>query len=153
MLNQTTQSAIQALVFLALRDDETPVSPRQIASVLNLSPTSLSKVTRLLVKTNILRARKGALGGVFLPRQPKEITLLSIFEACQGTILENYCEEADDLKLVCGFHAAMAELHLTTLGVLAKWTLADLAGKPCPSACIADAVKCNMGEVAKLYAE
>lgn len=107
----------------------------------------------MLVRAGILHARKGSKGGVFLAHAPEEISLLSIVAACQGSILADYCQDADDLKLVCSFHAAMAELHLATVGVLSKWTLADLAAKPCLSVGIANAVKCNMGEVAKLYAE
>lgn len=145
MLNQTTETALRCLIFLALRAEDTPIAPRQIANILGLSASYSEKVARLLVKTDILRAQKGSRGGVVLSRAPGDISLQEIVEACQGKILANYCVEADDLNLVCGYHKAMAQLHDAMVGILTRWTLADLAAKPCPSPEIADGVDCRMG--------
>ncbi len=146
MLTRTTEAAIQSLIYLVLQDREEPVSPRQIAKQIDLSPTYLAKVANLLVKANILRAFRGAQGGVVLARPARTITLLEIVEACQGQVVGDFCREVEDLKQVCAFHNAMLEVHQALIGVLSKWTLADLAAQPHPKR-TALVEGCRMGNV------
>ncbi len=128
MLTQTSETALKALIFLSLYGSEEPTSPRQIAEHISASPTYMAKITRMLVKADILRSQRGALGGVHLSRDPAEITLLDVVEACQGLIIGNYCQSmSEHEKPVCGFHEAMTEIHQAMIGVLSKWTVADLA--------------------------
>jgi Rrf2 family protein len=133
MLTKTSISAIRALTYLGVCDAQEPVSPRSIAEELGESPTYLAKVMRHLVKSGILRAHRGVAGGVTFGRQTEQISLLSIVQACQGTILGDFCEEADDLAKTCAFHQAGAELHQAIVGVLSRWNLAQLIEKPHPS--------------------
>lgn len=147
MLTQTSESAIRALIFIALSERQQPVTPREIADELGESPTYMAKITRQLVRANILRSLRGAAGGVILGRPPEAITLLAIVEACQGMIVANYCEEMrDHPEPVCNFHTAMKEIFLETRRVLSKWTLKDLADRPGPAE-EADAVRCRMAFV------
>lgn len=109
------------------------LSPRRLAQSLGESPTYLAKVCRLMVKAGILRAERGVRGGVFLDRAPEEISLLSVVEACQGTMVGSFCRGAFDLKDACAYHRATVELHNAIVRVLSRWTLAHLLKKPCPS--------------------
>ena len=122
------------------------MAPNRIGERLGLSPSYLAKVARFLVKAGILRAHRGAYGGVSLGRPPEEITLLSVVEACQGVVLGCYCQESDDLELTCAYHCAMSEVYDASVRILSRWTLADLAAKPCPAPEIAESVHCRMGE-------
>ncbi len=133
MFTKTSISAIRALTYLGLNSAGQPVSPRHMAERLGESPTYLAKVVRHLVKAGILRAHRGVSGGVTLNRPPDEISLLSIVEACQGAILGDFCQDADRLEKTCAFHQAGAELHGAIVGILSRWTLAELLRKPCPS--------------------
>ncbi|MGO8750886.1 MAG: RrF2 family transcriptional regulator [Thermoguttaceae bacterium] len=134
MFTKTTLSAMRALVYLGLSRREEPISPRHIAETLGESPTYLAKVVRYLVKPGILRARRGVTGGVVLNRLPGEITLQSVVEACQGAILGDFCSEAPELAEACALHQAGVELNQAILGVLSRWTLADLLNRPHPTA-------------------
>lgn len=134
MLTKTSLSAIRVLTYLGLQQSHAPLSPRHIASQLRESPTYLAKVVRHLVKAGILRAHRGVTGGVTLDRPPGSVTLLAIVEACQGTILGNFCSGTDDLGATCAFHQAGAELHQAIVGVLSRWTLAQLIERPRPTA-------------------
>jgi len=145
MLNLTSELGIQILVYLALKGEDEPIAPRQIAEHLGASPTYLSKIAGTLAKAGILRAVRGVKGGVVLARKPEKITLFEIVEACQGKVLGDYCEPLGDLTLVCSFHEAMHRLHEAILGVLNNWTLADLIKRPCPNEKIRKKVKCKMG--------
>lgn len=144
MLTDTTIIGIRALTHLVLLDTSEAVSPRQIAEALDVSPSYLEKILRLFVKADILRARRGAKGGVSLSRPPPDISLLAITETCQGKLLGNYCEDTTRLKHVCAYHRAMAELHDGMIDTLSRWTLAELAESPCPSKAIAAKVRCRM---------
>ncbi|NLY02897.1 MAG: Rrf2 family transcriptional regulator [Rhodopirellula sp.] len=138
MLTKTSLSAIRALTFIGGNDAGEPLSPRNIAEQLGESPTYLSKVLRHLVKSGILRAHRGVAGGVTLNRAPADVTLLAIVESCQGTILGDFCEDAEELEKTCALHQAGAELHRAIVSVLSRWTLAHLLAKPRPSEELAD---------------
>ncbi len=136
MLTKTTISALRTLIHLEQRASAAPAAPRSIAEHLGESPTYLAKVTQLLARAGILRAQRGMSGGVILNRQPENVTLRAIVEACQGAILGDFCGDADgdDLENACALHHAAVELHESIVGVLERWTLADLLKKPCPTA-------------------
>jgi Rrf2 family nitric oxide-sensitive transcriptional repressor len=143
MLTQTSEVAIRALIFLALRNSAEPLTPREIAESLMTSPTYMAKITRQLVKANILRSQRGAAGGVTLARDPERITLLAIMEASQGLLVGNYCDDmSDHAEPVCAFHRAMKEAHHALVSVLTRWTLADLMARPGPAG---DGLGCKMG--------
>ncbi len=142
MLTKTSLSAVRASVFLGLNSSAQPWSPRAMAEHLGESPTYLAKVVRHLVRAGILRAHRGVAGGVSLKRSPGEISLRMIVEACQGTILGDFCSDAADLSQTCAFHRAGVELHDAMVGVLSRWTLADFLNQPAPSAEIAGQVQC-----------
>lgn len=142
MLTKTSLSAIRALVYLGLRNSGDPIPPRRIAIALGESATYLAKVIRHLVKAGILRAHRGAGGGVVLHRPPEAVTLRTIVEACQGTILGDFCNATEDLSRVCALHRAGAELHRAIVEVLDRWTLGDFLARPEPSPSLRGQVPC-----------
>jgi len=142
MLTKTSISAIRALTFLGLRPDRQPLSPRAMAQELDESPTYLAKVLGLLVKAGILQALRGVTGGVMIAGDPRQISLLAIVEACQGKILGSFCDGAGDLRKVCAFHRAAAELHQATVGVMSRWTLQDFLDAPRPDNTLGKQVHC-----------
>ncbi len=147
MLTQTSETAIRALIYLALANPEQPMTPREIAEHLSTSPSYMAKITHHLVRANLLRSQRGASGGVLLERDPRTITLLAIVEACQGLLVGNYCEEIEGhMEPVCAFHQAMKEAHLALVSVLSRWTLADLVRQPGPTdKSKIDHARCKMG--------
>lgn len=144
MLTRTSETALQALLYLIKRGADAPVPPAEIARELGASPSYMSKIATLLVKADVLRAHRGVHGGVTLARQRSEIALLEVVEACQGRILGDYCQEFDRPELVCAFHRAMLELHTAIVEILRRWTLEDLAAKPGPSRELEGMVNCRM---------
>lgn len=134
MLNKTSEIALRALILVAVEGKDKPLTPRMVADRLDTSPTYMAKITGLLVKGNILRSHRGAAGGVQLARTPASITILAVVEACQGLIVGNYCDGmGSHPEPVCAFHRAMLEAHQAIVGVLSRWTLADLVRHPGPA--------------------
>lgn len=74
MFTKSTLSALRALIHLSKLDAHVAVPPRRIAAVLGESPSYLAKVMRPLVKNGILRAEKGAKGGLRMSQPPSRIT-------------------------------------------------------------------------------
>ncbi|MGF1571564.1 MAG: RrF2 family transcriptional regulator [Sumerlaeia bacterium] len=131
MLTQTSETALRALIFIGLSPRGQILTPREIAPKLNASPTYLAKITRMLVKAQILESHRGVNGGISLTREPDDVTLLEISEACQGIIAGNYCRGiSEHQKPVCAFHKAMQEIHDVTTRVLKNYTLADMMMNP-----------------------
>jgi len=130
MLGKTSLSAIRTLLLLAQQSSGACWSPRKLAELLGESPTYLAKVTRHLVKQGLLEAEKGVKGGVRLALPPEQITLLAIVEACQGTIVGDFCKGERPASGQCSFHSAALELHEAITGVLARWSLAQLLQQP-----------------------
>jgi Rrf2 family protein len=133
MITKTSLLAIRALLLLTQGKPGAVTTPREIASRLGESPAYMAKVLRQVVRAGVLRAERGVKGGVFLSRNHAEITLLEIVEACQGQIVESYCQDVQDLKITCAFHHAAVELQQAIVNVLSRWNLEQLAKSPGPS--------------------
>ncbi|MBM3888192.1 MAG: Rrf2 family transcriptional regulator [Verrucomicrobia bacterium] len=133
MLTKTSVTATRLLIYLGLDADGAVASLKEVADQIGESPTYLAKIGRHLVRAGILRALRGKTGGVVLNRLPKDITLLAIVEACQGSILGNFCQETGDVAKTCALHQAGAELHDAIIAVLSRWTLADFIRRPDPA--------------------
>jgi Rrf2 family protein len=150
MLSQTSELGIQILLYLILAKPTEPVPPKLIADKLGASQTYAAKVAAQLARAGIIKAVRGAHGGLELERDPAGISLQEVVEACQGKILADYCAPFDNLDLVCSFHHSMHELHQAITGVLDKWTMADLAEKPCPDKSIRRKVSCKLAWCTKV---
>jgi Rrf2 family protein len=152
MFTKTSLSAIRTLTYLGLQQSNGACSTFEIAEYIGESPTYLAKVTRKLVIAGLLQAHLGSAGGIQLRRNPAEITLLSIIEACQGVILGNFCTETTNLRKTCAFHQAGAELHEAIVEVMSRWTLQDFLRKPGPAPALANTVSCWLSPKAKMRA-
>lgn len=130
LLSRTTITAIRALQYIALESSGRRVSPREVAVRLGESPSYMSKIARELVKAGILHAERGAKGGAYLARDPGEITLLQIVEACQGEVVGRFCKDVRNPSATCSFHQAAFELHQAIHSILSGWTLRQLLARP-----------------------
>jgi Rrf2 family cysteine metabolism transcriptional repressor len=147
LLSKTTDTAIMALLYLVLREEDGPVSPRIVASRIGVSATYLAKVFNNLRRAGILRSHRGARGGVTLQRNPSQITLLDIYRACQKVELEEEPAPPPLLSEHCNFHQAMTAFGQSMTGTLSQWTLRDLAADPCPAGSPADHLRCRVSDV------
>jgi Rrf2 family protein len=131
VLTQASELAIQALVILGLRESDEPVTPRDLAQQMGCSHSYLSKVLGSLTREGLLVSVRGARGGVMLVADPREVTLLSVVEACDGFLVGNYCRSLGVQPTeVCGFHEAMKEVHDSVKSVLRRRRLSDLLARP-----------------------
>lgn len=106
-----------------------PVLMRDIASRQDLPEKYLEQVLIPLRNTGLVRSVRGARGGYMLARDPSEITLLEIVEACIGDVTmvdctedPGYCSRVDN----CATSVVWKELTEAIRGSLESKTLADL---------------------------
>ena len=90
----------------------------------------LAKILQKLVKADIARSFRGIKGGFQLSREPRDITLLDVIEAVEGSIALNACVLD---RTVCGFssicvvHPIWIELRGEFSELLKKHNFADIA--------------------------
>ena len=133
LLTKTTEIAIQCLVLLARLPKGSLITPQPISIALGSSSSYTSKILRSLAKANLLESHRGASGGFSLARDPQEISLLQVVEACEGAIVGNYCRQfpnPDQISKTCGFHQAMHEFEEGVKALLDKWTIEEISTRP-----------------------
>lgn len=82
---------VKAMVDLAIHYDETPVSIKSISERQNISEYYLEQLFSPLRKAKLIRSVRGAQGGYFLNKSPKDITVAEIMEILEGPIEISEC--------------------------------------------------------------
>jgi Rrf2 family iron-sulfur cluster assembly transcriptional regulator len=124
--------ACRALLSLALHDDGTPTSVRDIADRTALPQPYLEQILLALKGAGIVRSKRGVGGGYVLARLPQEITLAQIVSAVDGPIVvgdfgEPHQDGACDHEGQCVLLAVWANVGEHMRRMLEAQTLADIA--------------------------
>lgn len=88
-LSEAASIAIHSLVLIA-RSEET-MNVLQISAATGSSKHHVAKVLQRLVKEGYVTSSRGPSGGFLMKKDPKEITLLDIYEAIEGKIEITNC--------------------------------------------------------------
>jgi Rrf2 family protein len=109
--------AVRAVIHLARRGPGGRVATGQIARDESIPPTFLAKIVSQLSAAGIVRATRGARGGVMLARPADELNMLEIIEAIDGPVTLNecvsnpeICPQSDDCVVRTVWGEAQAEL-------------------------------------------
>ncbi|HKI35695.1 MAG TPA: Rrf2 family transcriptional regulator [Gemmataceae bacterium] len=128
-LTRASSYALTTLAYLAREKPADPVPSHEIAKAEGIPERFLLKVLKPLVDSGVLRSLKGPNGGYRLGRAPKDITLLEVVEAVDGSV-RSLAEPVGKagvtpldkrLQAVCDDVAAMVRERM------ARVTLAELA--------------------------
>ena len=90
-LSRRADYAIRAVVDLASLPEGSIGITREIADRQEIPPVFLAKIIGRLAKAGLIRAYRGASGGVTLARPAEELTLLDVVEAIEGPLTLNRC--------------------------------------------------------------
>ncbi len=91
LLSQGSQYAISAVIALAKQPEGETVSAAELARPLNCPAAYLSQILSKLKPAGIIKSRRGLKGGVYLARPPREIALMEVIEAIDGTEFFEMC--------------------------------------------------------------
>lgn len=127
-LSDGSSLALHAMALLA-RHPEMRVSTTAMAKLFNASEHTLAKVMHVLVRAGFVDSVRGAGGGFSLVRDPRDITMLEIYEAIDGPLEEQHCllgKPACNGK-TCVMQGLMGKLHKELHGYFNRTRLDTLA--------------------------
>jgi Rrf2 family nitric oxide-sensitive transcriptional repressor len=124
-----TDYALRALLYVGARPAE-PVPSSTIARAYGISVDHLAKATKALTRAGLLRATRGAGGGVKLARPPAEIRIGDVvrrFEGGEGIVrcLGEH-PEACPIVPACRLRGALQRAEEAFYRELDRYTLEDL---------------------------
>jgi Rrf2 family protein len=101
-LTEAVSIALHGMVLIS--KSEKKMNVIQISEKIGASKHHVAKVFQRLVKDNFLGSTRGPSGGFHLKKQPKEITLLDIYQSIEGNIEIATCPTHSD---VCPFKSCI----------------------------------------------
>jgi Rrf2 family iron-sulfur cluster assembly transcriptional regulator len=124
--------ACRALLSLAMHDDGSPTSVRDIADRTALPQPYLEQILLAVKGAGLVRSKRGVGGGYVLARSPAEITLAEIVSAVDGPIEVGdfgrpHQNGACDHEGQCVLLAVWADVGEHMRRLLENQTLADVA--------------------------
>jgi Rrf2 family protein len=127
--------ALRAMIYLSLQVPEKSSCAGEIASQQNVPQKFLEKIIRELIRSGLIKSKRGWNGGYALARPPQAISFRDVIEAVEGPIAVNVCMEAEpccEQLLRCTMFSVWSEVQRRVLDVFTRTTLADLKPVPCP---------------------
>ncbi len=134
-LTRHTDNALRALIYLAIhREDESPARITDIARRMGMSEEHLSKVIARLATLGLVDTLRGRVGGVRLARPADRITVGAVVRATEDNLALVECFDPSTnqcpIAPACALAPALDEALQAFLGVLDRYTLADLVARP-----------------------
>ncbi len=105
-LTAKSEYGLLAMIDLACRAQDGPVSAREVSERQAVPPKYLEQLFVALRKAGLVSAVRGARGGFVLDRPAAEITVLDIVEALEGPLKPTVCDA--ERAAVCGKGGACA---------------------------------------------
>lgn len=91
LLSQGSQYAISAIIALSKQPEGSTISAAELAKPLNCPAAYLSQILSKLKPAGLVKSQRGLGGGVCLARAPKDISLLEVIDAIDGTDFFKSC--------------------------------------------------------------
>ncbi|HTR98781.1 MAG TPA: Rrf2 family transcriptional regulator [Bacteroidota bacterium] len=132
IFSRQCEYALQAVVYLALREEGERTSIRDLTRQLDIPYHFLAKILQDLSRKGLLSSVKGPRGGFSLGMPARDITLFHVVEAIDGTDLTKKCvmgfAECSG-KHPCSVHSTWAGLRDGIYAMLVGKNVAQLAAE------------------------
>jgi Rrf2 family protein len=127
-LNRSVTYGMIAMGHIARQTDAPWVLTEEISDKYNLPNDYLVKIMNHLVIAGLLQSKRGFHGGYSLAKPAKEITLLEIIEAVDGSlkIIHGMAEQTNNQKFAIKLENVCYEAAEHAMAVLKKAKLSDL---------------------------
>lgn len=130
LISRTSQYAIQALIYIALKEVGTPILSREVAEQLGVPAAYLAKIMQMLCKGGVLTSFRGRLGGFALKQKPEQIDLMRVMLVTEGQDFTKDCvlglKECSD-ETACPMHVKWKPIKTEIINMLNDHNLATLA--------------------------
>jgi len=129
-LTRATEYAFRSMRYLASQKEERWYSIQEIAEAENMPIQFLAKVMQHLTQAGLVHSACGKTGGYRLGRPAVQLKMADVLLAMEGPLSINTClmypTECQFVQ-TCKIHNVWAELQGAILGVLEKYSIAELA--------------------------
>ena len=122
-LSSKTHYGLIACHILAKNYPENAVSASALEAHISVSGKYLEKIMRMLSKRNIISANRGASGGYYLSRSPKDITIGEIVRALEDDMEIIECVKDDGKCKCCPSSGVWKKLYEGINGILDSMSL------------------------------
>lgn len=132
LLSKSCVYGLRAALYLASQDNGEYVPIRQMSEKLDISFHFLTKILQELSAAGLMKSYKGPNGGIKLTKSGREITLMEIVVAIDGTSLLTECAlglPGCGHQKPCPLHDSWAKTRDTIRAMLEETTLVGLAEK------------------------
>lgn len=125
---------LRAVIYLSGQDPHKCCSIAKIAKQQGVPKKFLEKIIQDLLRSGLIKSKRGPCGGYVLARSPHEISFHDVIQAIEGPIAVNACLDehvsCDQLPR-CAMVGVWSEVQRRVTEVFAKTTMADLRHAPC----------------------
>lgn len=126
-LNKQTDYALRILIYASITTGEELLSIQQATDVYALSRNHVMKIVQKLGQLGYLKTIRGKGGGFKLGRAPELINIGQLIRQLENSLVLTDCDQPPcRLSQGCQLKRVLAEAMVSFLGVLDKYTLADL---------------------------
>lgn len=130
LISRTSQYAIQALIYIALKGDGAPTLSREAADQLGVPSAYLAKIMQILCRGGILTSYRGRLGGFSLREPAESIDLMKVMQITEGKNFSQDCVLGLKLcsdETACPMHEKWKPIKMEIITMLDGQNLAGLA--------------------------
>lgn len=130
IITRATEYSIRAVLHLADRYPASVVSKQEICEAEGITPAFLTKILQPLIRSGMVRSKRGASGGFALARDPGRLTLLDVMKAVDEPISLNLClleGNPCDRTFLCPVHEMWAEARKSVEAIFGGRSVADIA--------------------------
>ena len=132
-LTNFTDYGLRILTYLALKPEGELANITEVTDIYNLSRNHVVKIVHALGKANILHTVRGKGGGIRLQRPPADINIGDVVRHLEPSLDIIDCNSPPcRLRKACQLRPILDEASDAFVGVLDKYTLADLVASPQP---------------------
>jgi len=127
-LSTTTRYAIRMLVFIAMKEEEGPVTRRAIEAVEKVTPDYAEQILLKLKAAGVVKSHRGARGGYSMGLPAEKVTVLKVVEILEGVIDLGSCDKEDcDRFIGCAVRDVWASSTEAIIKEFEAYTIAGLA--------------------------
>ncbi|MBI4688017.1 MAG: Rrf2 family transcriptional regulator [Nitrospirae bacterium] len=127
-ITRETDYAIRCVQYLSMSPDRI-IMIDEISKAKMIPKSFLAKILQRLTKEGIVRSFRGVKGGFQLTKKPKEISILDVIVAIEGSVAMNKCaidSRLCDLSNACTVHPIWIEMRKWLEDKFREYTFADL---------------------------
>lgn len=127
-ITRETDYAIRCILHMS-ESPEKIIAIDEIAKARAIPKKFLAKILQKLAKAKIVKSFRGVKGGFYLAKRPKEINLLNVIEAIEGSVAMNVCaieKRLCDFSDACNVHPVWLKVKKDVENILGSVSFAQL---------------------------